>query len=165
MGVKGRNLEQVCGPVFVAPADYDFAALRALILRNFAYMDNRIDPPSSMKAMSAADLAALDAMLVIEVAGAPVACMSAIVKPDCLYVGRLAVDAPYRGQGLARLLMDTAEAMAVAKGISELELGSRVELTENHAVFLKMGFKKVRDQSHPGYDRPTSFWFRKKVTS
>ncbi len=153
------------GPVLIAGPYYDFAALHALILRNFDYMDARIDPLSSTKAMTAADLAALDAVLVIEVAGAPVACMSAIVKPDCLYVGRLAVDAQYRGQGLARRLMDAAERLAMAQGILEIELGSRVELTENHAVFLKMGFVKVRDQSHRGYDRPTSFWFRKKVTS
>lgn len=172
MGVEGVKIEvkgsfsgDLCGPVFVAGPDYDFAALRDLILRNFAYMEGRIDPPSSMNAMSVADLAALDAMLVIEASGKPVACLAAVVKPDCLYVGRLAVDTQYCGQGLARRLLDAAEAMAVTKGIVEMELGSRVELTENHALFLKMGFEKVRDQSHPGYDRPTSFWFRKKVTA
>lgn len=164
MGVKGRFLGRLCGSAFVAPADYDFAALRALILHNFAYMDSRIDPPSSMKAMSLAELAALDAMLVIEANGVPAACMAVTVKPDCLYVGRLAVEQQYRGLGLARRLMHAAERVALAKGISEIELGSRVELTENHALFLKMGFEKVREESHPGYDRPTSFWFRKKVT-
>ena len=151
------------GPVFVAGPDYDFAALRALILRNFAYMQARIDPPSSMKAVTDADLAALDAMLVIEAGGVAVGCLAVTVKSNCLYVGRMAVDMAWRGLGLARRLMDAAEHLALTKGIAEIELGSRVELTENHAIFLQMGFEKVREQNHPGYDRATSYWFRKRV--
>jgi hypothetical protein len=42
-----------------------------------------------------------------------------------------------------------------------LELQARVELTENHAAFERLGFVRTGTWSHPGYDRPTSITFRR----
>jgi phosphinothricin acetyltransferase len=44
-----------------------------------------------------------------------------------------------------------------------LELETRIELTENHATFARMGFIKTAETAHPGYERPTSIKMRATV--
>ncbi len=146
----------------------DWAALLALIRDAFAAMDGRIDPPSSMHALTPAAIAeqaAAGEVWLIAEAGQPVACVFLTVRPGRLYLGKLAVAASHRGHGLARRLVDTAAARARALGLPALELQTRVELTENHATFRALGFTEVGATAHPGYDRPTSLTFRRPVTA
>ena len=59
-------------------AAYDWEAVLQLIRESFAFMDARIDPPSSMHRLSVADLAVQareGELWVIEEAGQPVACV------------------------------------------------------------------------------------------
>jgi GNAT superfamily N-acetyltransferase len=85
------------------------------------------------------------------------------VQGDALYLGRLAVAAAHRGSGLARALVAAAEAEARARGLGTLELQIRIELTENHAAFARLGFAKTGETAHDGYDRPTSITMRKAL--
>lgn len=138
----------------------------ALIRESFAYMDGRIDPPSSMHRLTAADLAQSAGSGEVWILGppdAPLACVVMTPKPDALYLGKLAVSAAARGQGLSRKLIDCALGRARARGLPCLELQSRVELVENHAAFRAMGFVVVAATTHPGYDRPTSLTFRRPL--
>lgn len=80
-------------------------------------------------------------------------------RPARLYIGKLAVAEPARGQGLARRLIDLAAARATALGLPLLELQTRVELTENHATFRRLGFTQTGATAHAGHDRPTSLTF------
>ncbi len=146
----------------------DWAALLALIRAEFAFMEGRIDPPSSMHSLTAeaiAEQAATGEVWLIAEAGQPVACVFLTVKPGRLYLGKLAVAGSHRGRGLARRLVDTAAARARALGLPVLELQTRVELTENHATFRALGFTEVGATAHPGYDRPTSLTFRRSLTA
>ncbi len=145
---------------------YDFGAIHALLVSSFAYMAGRIDPPSSLHRMTAATLeqeAREKELWVIEDAGRPVACMILIPKPDTLYLGKLAVDADRRGQGLARRLIEQAETRARRLALPSITLQTRVELTENHVTFGKLGFMQTGATAHAGYDRPTSLTFTKTV--
>ncbi len=141
---------------------YDFAPMLKLIQRSFAYMDGVIDPPSSMHHLTVEDLerAAVEGVALV-IGDPPVAC--ALCKPlgDALYVGKIAVDASQRGQGLARALLAEAEEIARERGFGFLELQTRVELTANHKTFAALGFVKVAETAHDGYDRPTSITLRK----
>jgi N-acetylglutamate synthase-like GNAT family acetyltransferase len=141
----------------------DIPEIRRLILSAFAYMEARIDPPSSILATTEAELAAAGEFWLIREEGAIVACVMLKPSPPHLYLGRLAVAESHRGKGLARQLVAKAESRARALGLSGIELGVRVELTENHAAFTALGFRKVREESHPGYDRVTSYRFVKEV--
>ena len=137
-----------------------------MILDAFAFMEGRIDPPSSAHRLTVAAMAAqadAGAVWVVEDAGAPVACLFAKVMGEALYLSKLAVAGPYRGQGLARLLIDTAEEESRARGLAWLELETRIELTENHAAFALIGFTKTGETAHAGYDRPTSITMRRPV--
>ncbi len=143
---------------------YDWAALLALIRHAFAGMDGRIDPPSSMHALTVEAIALQAAAGEVWVIGAPpLACVFLTPQAGRLYIGKLAVAEGHRGRGLARALVAVAERRAQASGLPLLELQTRVELVENHAVFAAMGFVQVTATAHPGYSRPTSLTFQRAV--
>jgi predicted N-acetyltransferase YhbS len=149
-----------------AVAPYDWEAILRLVQESFAYMEGRIDPPSSMHRLTAkaiAEQAQKGEVWVIEENGAPVACLFLTPRPDALYLGKLAVANTHRGKGLARRLVEQAETRARALNLPALELQSRIELTGNHAAFAAMGFVQLGATAHPGYDRPTSLTFRKTL--
>ena len=149
------------------PPDFaDFAGLHRLLSTSFAFMEGRIDPPSSLAALSPDDLrvkARAEDLFVIRDGDTLSACLFGAVQPGCYYIGKLAVAAPQRGRGLARALIDAAAARAHALHLPALELQTRVELTENHAAFARLGFVQTAATAHPGYDRPTSLTFRRAL--
>ncbi|NUB46633.1 GNAT family N-acetyltransferase [Fertoebacter nigrum] len=149
---------------FRAVAPFDWAGLLALIQRAFAGMEGRIDPPSSLHALTPADIARSAAEGEVWVIGTPpCACVILTPKPHALYVGKLAVEPAAQRQGHARRLMAVAEDRARAMGLPLLELSARVELVENHATFRALGFEKVAETAHPGFSRTTSLTFAKRL--
>ena len=135
----------------------------ALLRQAFAYMDRRIDPPSSLRDLTPEALTRHARVGEIWIIGAPVACVFLTPKPGALYVGKLAVAVSHRGQGLARRLIDRAETRAREMGLPALELQTRVELVENQATFVAMGFREVGRTAHEGFARPTSITYRRAV--
>jgi N-acetylglutamate synthase-like GNAT family acetyltransferase len=155
--------------ISVRRAAADFAgwkAVRTLIQDAFAYMEARIDPPSSAQRLTpqsmAAD-AAKGALLLAERAGVLVGCVFVRPKEDALYVGKLAVRPGLQGGGIGKALVTAARAEARMRALKTLELQTRIELTENHAAFARMGFVKTAETAHPGYERPTSITMRAPV--
>jgi ribosomal protein S18 acetylase RimI-like enzyme len=138
-------------------------AILALLHEAFAGMEGRIDPPSSLRDLTPEALTRQAAAGEIWGIGAPVACVFLTPKPRALYVGKLAVAGSHRGQGLARRLIDHAEARAREMRLPVLELQTRVELLENQAAFRAMGFREVGRTAHAGFDRPTSITYRRAV--
>jgi GNAT superfamily N-acetyltransferase len=135
----------------------------ALLHEAFAYMEGRIDPPSSLRRLTPEALTRQAVAGEIWIIGAPVACVFLTPQPGALYLGKLAVAASHRGQGLSRRLIDLAEDRARALRLPALELETRVELVENQTAFQKMGFVEVGRTAHDGYDRPTSITYRRAV--
>lgn len=138
----------------------------AMARRAFAAMDGRIDPPSSIHHLTAAQMAAdaaAGAAFVAEADGALAGCVFCKPKSDALYVGKLAVEPALHGRGIGRALLEAAAAEARARGLAFLELQTRVELTENHAAFARLGFARTGESAHAGYARPTSITMRRAV--
>lgn len=153
----------------VASAGFDdWSDLLVLLRESFSYMDGRIDPPSSLNAMTEADLrekAKREALIVAYHAGRLVGCAYADTRAECVYVGKVAVAAHARGRGIAWRLLAVAEALARASGRTAIELQTRVELIENHQTFAALGFTKSGETAHKGYSRPTSITMRRSVDS
>ena len=141
----------------------DFEAVLELVKREFSYMDGVVDPPSSVHRLTIDDLASGPGETWV-IGDPPVACVLMTLKSDVLYVGKLAVLASERGNGLARTLLDHAETRARELGISWIELQTRIELEKNHATFAALGFVETERTAHPGYTRPTSITFRRAVS-
>lgn len=144
------------------PDDPRLDGILALIQRSFAYMEGRIDPPSSMKSLTRDNIADQCTTGEVWVIGdPPLACMFLRERNGRLYLGKLAVDATARGKGLARTLVAVAHERALKRGLRELELEVRIELTENHTTFAALGFTNAGTGAHPGYDRPTFLTMRR----
>lgn len=153
-------------PRRLGPGDPMLGAVFGLIRTTFAYMEGRIDPPSSMHRLTreaVAEQAARGEVWAIVQADRPVACVFLSPRPPVLYLGKLAVAPTHRGRGYARRLVALAEARARALGLDAVELESRVELTENHSAFAALGFRLAGERAHPGYDRATSLTFVKPL--
>jgi len=147
-----------------AEAGYDWGAVLALVQDAFAYMDGVINPPSSMHRLTIADIATQAEKHEIWVIGAPPkACMFLTPKDDWLYLGKLAVAADQRGKGLARQMVAAAMQRATELGLQGVELQTRIELLANQAAFRALGFTESARTAHPGFDRPTSLTFRKRL--
>ncbi len=142
---------------------YDWAGVLDLIHRAFAGMEGRIDPPSSLHNLTADGVAEQARTGEVWVDAPLRACMFLTVMPGRLYLGKLAVDPGLQGRGLARDLVAKAEARARDLVLPILELETRVELVENHAVFRRLGFVETGRKAHEGFSRPTSITFQKRV--
>jgi GNAT superfamily N-acetyltransferase len=155
--------------ITLAPGDFsDWKQLLALLHRAYAYMEDRIDPPSSVHRLTEETIAekSKNEILVLATeAGELVGC--AFAKPDgaSLYVGKLGVDPSRQGRGIGRQLMEFAETLARERGLSMMELETRIELLENHRAFAAMGYSKTTEKAHEGYDRPTYIVMRKQLSS
>lgn len=148
-----------------APVDPALADILHLVQTAFAEMDGRIDPPSSMYDLTLESVAEQARTGEIWSLGTPpIACVFLTPKLDSLYIGKLSVALGARRQGLARRLLGLAETRAKHLRKPQLSLQTRVELTENHRLFERLGFKETGRQAHPGYDRPTSITYRKTLT-
>jgi len=151
-----------------APPAFDrWDELHALLMASFAYMDGRIDPPSSLLRMDPQTLAGkarFEKLLLAIENDHVVGCLFLRAEPEALYAGKLAVDSAFRGKGIARKLFAAAENQARRAGLPFLELQTRIELTENHETFARLGFEKTGETAHAGYGRPTSITMRKPVT-
>lgn len=140
--------------------------LLALILNAFAYMDGRIDPPSSALALTSEGLkekASAEIGFVVTDGLVLVGCIFCKPEIDCLYVGKLAVAAAYQGKGVGRLLLASAEEAARSRRLPALRLQTRIELIENHLMFAAWGFVETGRTAHPGFTRPTTVEMRKTL--
>lgn len=149
--------------------DQDFnrhGDLLELILRAFAYMDGRIDPPSSAHRLTPALLkekASQECAFVAQDGEHLAGCIFLKPEPDALYIGKLAVEPTMQGRAIGRRLLATAEATARQYGLKALRLETRIELIENHRVFSGWGFRKTAENRHAGFDRTTSIEMRRDL--
>ena len=152
-----------------APAGFcDWEVLLKLLRDAFADQDGRIDPPSSVQGLDTEALASRtkneQLFLAVE-DGQLLGCVFAKPQPGSVYVGKLAVWPHRQGQGIGRRLMQAAEDFARGTGHTAVELDTRIELTENHDTFAALGFVKVAEHAHDGYDHPTFITMRKPLAS
>lgn len=137
-----------------------------LILASFAYMDGRIDPPSSALALTPANLKAkaLSEIAYAALVGEQlVGCIFCRPEVESLYVGKLAVLPAAQGKGIGKRLLGLAETTARELGLKTLRLETRIELIDNHATFAAWGFRKTAENHHAGFDRTTSIEMRKAI--
>lgn len=140
--------------------------LLVMIRAAFAYMDGRIDPPSSAHRLTTISLREKSLIEIAFVAlhgDRIVGCIFCKPEPTCLYVGKLAVLPESQGRGIGRLLLAAAEGEASVRSLHGLRLETRIELTANHACFAAWGFEKTAENRHPGFDRTTSIEMTKRL--
>lgn len=141
----------------------DWKELHALLMASFAFMEGRIDPPSSLLKLNAEDLrrkAQIETLFIARHDTKIVGCLFSREEGGALYVGKVAVAPNVQGHGLGRRLFQAAIRQAQEQGAFCVDLETRIELLENHAMFGRLGFKKVSESAHAGYAKPTSIRMR-----
>ncbi len=141
--------------------------LLELILSAFAYMNGRIDPPSSALALTAGSLrqkAEQEIAFIVRDGTALLGCVFCRPEPpDALYIGKFAVHPDVQGKGIGGLLLKAATRTARTLDLPRLRLETRIELTENHATFQRWGFTRTGEKAHPGFTRVTSIEMQKQL--
>jgi len=142
--------------------------LLALILSSFAYMNDRIDPPSSALNLTPVTLAdkAWSEVAYAAIEGETLSgCVFLRPEEDCIYIGKLAIAPDAQGRGIGRRLLAVAEQTARDRALPSLRLETRIELVENHDIFSRWGFEITAENAHPGFTRTTSIEMRKQVSA
>lgn len=137
-----------------------------LLSAAFAYQKERIDPPSSVYVLtinSLAEKASGENLFLARIDRDLAGCVFARDRAPVLYISKFAVWPHLQCRGIGRNLMHAVEVFARETGCADLELETRIELTENHRAFESLGFSKTSEHAHEGYDHPTYIRMRKRA--
>jgi ribosomal protein S18 acetylase RimI-like enzyme len=88
--------------------------------------------------------------------GALVAAALWQINGDALHVARVSVAPGARGRGIVRSLIAACEREACERRARRMTLKTRLELPENERLFERFGFARLKVESHPGFDTPTT---------
>ena len=88
------------------------------------------------------------------VTGSPItAVLTLYPRDDHLYVENIAVAPSAQGHGLGRALMEFAEQEAARRGLSRMALVTHEAMTENQAIYARLGYVEIERRSEDGYRR------------
>src|SRR5262249_28110459 len=94
-----------------------------------------------------------------------VGCVFYHVRPDHLYLDRLAVLPGHRGQGIGKALIRTVEERPRQYGLGDIRLSVRLALENQRAYNERLGYTFLNYGRHPGYTTPTSVMLHKQLKS
>lgn len=129
----------------------DLPAIQAVVGAAYArYLDRMDRPPAPMLADYAAGVESGQ----LWVTGDPVTGLIELAQHgDRLHVGNVAVHPSAQGTGLGRRLMEFAEEQARQRGLSRLDLYTNEVMTENQAIYARLGYRETARRTEDGYQR------------
>jgi GNAT superfamily N-acetyltransferase len=164
---RTRNSSESSLTLELNPAGFhDWAGLLDFLKVAFAHTKGRVSPPSTVYQMTAEGIAiraAQEDLLLAFCGHALSGSLFLKEEVDALFLGRFAIASDHQGTGLARRMVEVAEARAREKKRSFLKLETRVALKENQEKFLRLGFEIAGSRCHPGYSEPTTLIMRKRL--
>jgi GNAT superfamily N-acetyltransferase len=132
----------------------DRAAVEAIVNAAYAIYVDRIGKPPGPMLDDYARLIADGMVSVLEDADRAMAAVIVLVpKQDHLLLDNIAVRPDHQGQGLGRQLIAFAEGEARRLGYAELRLYTHQMMTENIALYARLGFVETGRGQEAGYDR------------
>jgi ribosomal protein S18 acetylase RimI-like enzyme len=88
------------------------------------------------------------------VAGSPVtAVLTLYPRDDQLLVENVAIHPDAQGRGYGRALMEFAEQEAARRGFTRMALVTHEAMTENQAIYARLGYTEVDRRAEDGYRR------------
>jgi ribosomal protein S18 acetylase RimI-like enzyme len=129
----------------------DLTAIKALIDAAYARYLTRMDkPPGPMLRDYGPSIEAGATW----VAGSPiVAVLTLYPRDDHLLIENVAVHPSAQGRGLGRALMTFAEEEAARRGFTRTTLYTHEVMTENQAIYARLGYTEVERRAEDGYRR------------
>jgi ribosomal protein S18 acetylase RimI-like enzyme len=131
--------------------DADLPAIRGVIKAAYARYLGRMDRPP---APVLNDYRAATAGGQVWVLGEPVIGVIVLMnEEDSLLVENIAVSPAAQGSGHGRRLMEFAEQQARSRGLSRLALYTNEIMTENLAIYSRLGYHETARRTEEGYRR------------
>ena len=132
----------------------DRTAVEAIVEAAYSlYLERIGKPPGPMLD----DYGLLIADGAVSVVDAPDGAIAALIvllpQPDHLLLDNIAVRPDRQGSGIGRRLIAFAEGEARRLGYAELRLYTNVTMTENIALYTRLGFIETGRSHQAGYDR------------
>jgi ribosomal protein S18 acetylase RimI-like enzyme len=129
----------------------DLPAIKALIDAAYARYLTRMDkPPAPMLRDYGPSVEAGTTW----VAGSPITCVLTLYpRDDHMYIENVAVHPDAQGRGLGRDLMSFAEQEAARRGLTRMELLTHEVMTENQAIYARLGYIETGRRAEDGYRR------------
>jgi GNAT superfamily N-acetyltransferase len=134
-------------------APHEHAIVAGIVHEAYEHYVERIGKPPGPMLDDYAALIGDGAVSVLETDGAIAAILVLLPKPDHLLLDNIAVRKDRQGQGLGRRLIAFAETEARRLGFAELRLYTHVMMTENIALYTRLGFVETGRGHDAGYDR------------
>ena len=132
----------------------DRAAVEAIVREAYSIYVERIGKPPGPMLDDYARLIANGVVSVLEDADAAIAAIIVLLaKPDHLLLDNIAVRPDRQGQGLGRQLIAFAEDEARRLGFTELPLYTHETMTENIALYRRIGYVETGRVTEKGFDR------------
>ena len=146
----------------IRPADAaDLPAVERIVRDAYTKYIERIGkPPGPMLDDYRAQIRA-HAAWVLEDDGGVAGVIVLLPESDHLLLDNVAVDPARHGRGLGRVLMDFAEQEARRRGYEELRLYTHAKMSENIAMYPRLGWQETGRGEQAGYDR---VFYRKRIT-
>jgi len=132
----------------------DRAAVERIVHEAYAVYVDRIGKPPGPMLDDYAALIDAGAVSVLETDDGHIAAIIVLLpKLDHLLLDNIAVRRDRQGQGLGRRLIAFAEAEARRLGLDEVRLYTHQMMTENIALYARLGFVETGRGHDAGYDR------------
>jgi ribosomal protein S18 acetylase RimI-like enzyme len=132
-------------------AEADMPGIRALIVAAYARYQDRMDRPPGPVLADYTDAVVAGRVWVL---GDPVAAVLVLdPQQDSMLVDNVAVSPAAQGRGFGRALMEFAERQATARGLRRMTLYTNEVMTENLAIYAKLGYRETARRSDGGYSR------------
>ena len=147
----GPSVHGMCS-IRKATAD-DLYEVRACARAAYAHYVERIGrEPAPMVADFGASIARGE-LDVIEVEGTLAGYVVFYPQDDHLHLENVAVDPDFQGQGIGYRLIEYVERRAGELGYDRIELYTNAKMTENLALYPKLGFRQFDRRLEDGFDR------------
>jgi ribosomal protein S18 acetylase RimI-like enzyme len=132
----------------------DRIAIERIVHEAYAIYIERIGKPPGPMLDDYAALIAAGAVSVLETDNGEIAAIIVLLpKPGHLLLDNIAVRRDRQGQGLGRALITFAETEARRLGFDEVRLYTHQTMTENIALYTRLGFVETGRGHDAGFDR------------
>jgi ribosomal protein S18 acetylase RimI-like enzyme len=129
----------------------DMPAIRGLIVAAYARYQDRMDKPPGPVLTDYTDAVLAGRVWVLD---DPVAAVLVLdPEQDCMLVENVAVSPAAQGRGLGRALMEFAERQAMTRGLRRMTLYTNEVMTENLAIYARLGYQETARRTEGGYSR------------
>lgn len=129
----------------------DLPAIRSVIVAAYGRYRGRMDKPPGPVLTDYTDAVAAGRVWVV---GDPVTAVL-VLNPEegSMLVENIAVSPAAQGSGLGRRLMAFAEHQALSRGLNRITLYTNEVMTENLAIYARLGYSETERRSEGGYSR------------